>query len=108
MEEVEVDLDDATILFLAKKAHEKDITLNQYVNEIIKAYIDQFDVDNFEIEDQIENHLVEAHNLYIKLSVQHSSDLPEWVCSLHELQKLLMIRKARRDYPDRYPIKVSK
>lgn len=59
-----------------------------------------------EIEDQIESHLVEAHNLYVKLPVQHSSDQAEWVYALHELQKLMMIRKVRRDYPDKYAIKV--
>ena len=63
---------------------------------------------DIEIEDQIESHLVEAHNLFLKLSVQHNSDLPEWVYAMHELQKLMMIRKARRDHPDRYPLKVSK
>ena len=42
--EIQVDLDDETILFLAKKAHEKDITLNQYINEILKVYIDQCEI----------------------------------------------------------------
>lgn len=43
--EIEIDLDDETILFLAKKAHEKDITLNQYVNEILKTHLDQYEID---------------------------------------------------------------
>jgi len=43
MQEVELDLDNNTILFLALKAHEKDITLNQYINEILKKYLDQLD-----------------------------------------------------------------
>ena len=40
--EVELDLDDETILFLALKAHEKDITLNQYINEILKKHMETF------------------------------------------------------------------
>ena len=43
--EIDLDLDDETILFLAKKAHEKDITLNQYINEILKTYLDQYEID---------------------------------------------------------------
>jgi len=60
------------------------------------------------IEDQIESCLIEAHNLFLKLSIQHDNDLAEWVYAMHELQKLMMIRKTRRDYPDRYPLKVVK
>lgn len=43
--DVELELDDETILFLALKAHEKDITLNQYINQILKIYIDQCEMD---------------------------------------------------------------
>lgn len=55
------------------------------------------------VEDKIEDCLVEAHNLYVKhLLPQHSSDIHEWVNAIHDLQKLMMIRKTRRDYPDKY------
>jgi predicted HicB family RNase H-like nuclease len=40
MIEIQVDLDNETILFLALKAHKEDITLNQYINNILKNYID--------------------------------------------------------------------
>lgn len=39
MKNIDVDLTDEEILFLALKAHEKDITLNQYINNLIKDYI---------------------------------------------------------------------
>jgi len=39
--DVELELDDEVILYLALKAHEKDVTLNQYLNEIIKKYVDE-------------------------------------------------------------------
>lgn len=54
------------------------------------------------IENKIEECLIEAHNLYICLNKQHNSDIDEWVNAMHDLQKLMMIRKTRRDYPDRY------
>jgi macrodomain Ter protein organizer (MatP/YcbG family) len=33
--DVEIDLEDDVILSLAKKAHELDITLNEYINQIL-------------------------------------------------------------------------
>lgn len=39
--EVELDLDDDLFLSLAKMAHEKDITLNDLVNEILKERIER-------------------------------------------------------------------
>lgn len=39
-ETIEIDLSDAEFIALAKAAHEQDITLNQYINNILKSYID--------------------------------------------------------------------
>jgi len=39
--EVELELDDNIILKLAMEAHEKNITLNQHINNILKEFIEQ-------------------------------------------------------------------
>lgn len=44
--EVDLDLDDDIILYLALEAHKRDITLNEYINEILKKYINEFDTKN--------------------------------------------------------------
>ncbi len=38
---VEIELEDAQFLKLALDAHEKDITLNQHLNEVLQQYIDK-------------------------------------------------------------------
>tara|TARA_R100001244_G_scaffold120785_1_gene90363 strand:+ start:559 stop:720 length:162 start_codon:yes stop_codon:yes gene_type:complete len=38
---VEIELEDAQFLKLALAAHEKDITLNQHMNEVLQQYIDK-------------------------------------------------------------------
>ncbi len=43
-ENVEIDLDDKTFMELSKMAHERDITLNQLCNDIIKEMIDGLEV----------------------------------------------------------------
>lgn len=40
---VEIDLPDHVVLKLALEAHEKDITLNQHINNILKDFIDKND-----------------------------------------------------------------
>lgn len=35
---IELDLDDETLLWLAKEAHKRDITLNQFINDCIRKY----------------------------------------------------------------------
>lgn len=40
METIELDITDEEFLILAKQAHELDITFNQYINKILKDYID--------------------------------------------------------------------
>ena len=39
--QMEVDLDDATILMLAKEAHKRDITMNKYIEEVLQHFIDK-------------------------------------------------------------------
>jgi predicted HicB family RNase H-like nuclease len=38
---MEVDLDDETILLLAKEAHKRDITINKYIEEVLQHFIDK-------------------------------------------------------------------
>jgi len=41
MENVEVDLTDEEFLYLARRAHELDITLNQLVNNILLQHLEE-------------------------------------------------------------------
>lgn len=45
-------------------------------------------------------HLVKAHNEFVKLKVQHPNDVEEWCDKLHDLQRIIMSRIAVRAYPD--------
>lgn len=51
-------------------------------------------------EQQLLRDLGKAHNAFCGLPVQHPSDIDEWVAALHDLQKLVMVRVARRMHPD--------
>ena len=44
-EEVELDLDDETILKLALEAHKRDITLNKMIEIILQQAIDRYHVN---------------------------------------------------------------
>jgi len=44
---------------------------------------------------------------YLELPVQHKDDKDEFVEALHRLQHLVMVRSARRDHPDLFPISIS-
>lgn len=46
------------------------------------------------------NHLVTAFNVFSALPRQHTSDMGEFVSSLHRLQDLIGIRIVRREYPE--------
>jgi hypothetical protein len=39
--QIEIDLDDETILLLAKEAHKRDITINKYIEEVLQYFIDK-------------------------------------------------------------------
>lgn len=43
---VDINLDDETLLILAKKAHERDITLNQLIVESLEAFMEEHNVSN--------------------------------------------------------------
>ena len=45
MVDVEIDLDDATFLALAKMAHDQDITFNQLANKILVEELDRLDAE---------------------------------------------------------------
>jgi hypothetical protein len=49
---------------------------------------------------EIINKIVEIHGLYISLEKMHPSDLPEWVNSIHNLQKIMGMRILRREFPE--------
>lgn len=45
-EEIELTISDENLLFLALEAHKKDITLNEYINQILKKYVDELNYEN--------------------------------------------------------------
>lgn len=51
-------------------------------------------------EKEVMHKLVEAHNLFVKLPIQHPDDIYEWVDCLHNMQRILMARDAVRLNPD--------
>lgn len=53
-----------------------------------------------ELETQTLMKLVEAHNLFLQLPVQHPDDLPEWIRAIHELQRIVASREAVRNNTD--------
>ena len=58
-----------------------------------------------EKEEEIINKIIDIHNLYVNLNIQHPSDLPEWCTHIHGLQKLIGMRILRREHPEIFPIK---
>jgi hypothetical protein len=42
---VPIDLDDSTIFQMMKMAHERDITLNEFVEDMLRQYIDTYHQD---------------------------------------------------------------
>lgn len=56
-----------------------------------------------EQEQDIMNKIIDIHNMYVELEKSHPSDLPEWVNSIHDLQKLLAMRILRRELPETFP-----
>ena len=60
-----------------------------------------------EEEKLIMNYLIEAHNLYVKLDIQHPSDINEWTNSIHDLQKIIGMRILRREHSEIFPIKIN-
>lgn len=53
-------------------------------------------------EEDIMNKIVDIHNMYVELEKTHPSDLPDWVNSIHNLQKILGIRILRRELPNTF------
>ena len=49
---------------------------------------------------EIINKIAEIHSLYNLLEKMHPSDLPEWVNSIHNLQKIMGMRILRREFPE--------
>ena len=58
-------------------------------------------------EDLLLSRIVELHNIYISLPVQHPSDQQEWCNAIHDLQKLIALRIVRKDHPNIFPIKAK-
>ena len=59
---IEIELEDAQLLKLALDAHEKDITLNQHMNEILRLSIDQYEMK----EDEFKKHMDKKMKEYEK------------------------------------------
>ena len=55
-----------------------------------------------EQEHKIMDKIIEIHNMYVKLEQTHPSDLPEWIESVHNLQKIMGMRILRRELPDTF------
>ena len=51
-------------------------------------------------EEEIMNHTIEIWNRFVKLSVQHPSDIQELQSAVHQIQQLIAIRSLRRNNPD--------
>jgi hypothetical protein len=45
-EEIALDLTDQELLVLFKMAHENDMTFNDFVEKVLKDYLDQIEYDN--------------------------------------------------------------
>lgn len=56
-----------------------------------------------EKENDILNHLVEAHNLFIELEETHPTESMEWATAIHGAQNVLSNRILRRIFPKIYP-----
>ena len=63
-------------------------------------------IENSEI--VILNKLTEAHNIFSNLEQTHPSDINEWANGIHQCQKIIMARIARRACPNIFPIKINK
>jgi hypothetical protein len=50
-------------------------------------------------EQAVMDHQLAAWNGYVNLPVQHPADLPEFMHSFHDLQRLMGMRVVRRDHP---------
>lgn len=59
-----------------------------------------------EKEFEILEDIVNLHNKYIKLEVQHPADNEEWCKAIHDLQKIIALRFVRYDYPEIFLKKV--
>jgi len=44
--EIQLDLSDAELLALFKLAHEKDMTFNNFVEHVLREYLEQMEYDN--------------------------------------------------------------
>lgn len=51
-------------------------------------------------EQEILELLVEAHNKYVRLPIQHPDDVKDWVNKLHDLTRVIMVRPTVRKYPE--------
>ena len=58
-------------------------------------------------EDELEilDHLVKAWNLFLKIERQHPAEVDDFCDGMHQCQRLLQARVARRAEPDIFSIK---
>lgn len=60
------------------------------------------------IEKEIDNKLVDVWNLYLELEETHPNDKQEFLSSIHNLQRIIGMRKLRRLLPNEYPTYIKK
>lgn len=60
------------------------------------------------IENQINDHLVQAWNLFISSKQTHPSDVKDFNNGIHLCQYIMGMRLLRRDYPEIYPTHLDK
>jgi len=46
--------------------------------------------------------LLAAHNEFLGMEQSHPNETTEWVTAIHQLQSLLVLRAARRNYPQAF------
>jgi UDP-N-acetylglucosamine acyltransferase len=53
-------------------------------------------------EQAIMDKIVDAHNAFIALGTEHSSEPDRWLCAIHDLQNILIYRAIKRLFPNEF------
>lgn len=61
-----------------------------------------------EIEDAITQQIAKLWNLFLKLEQTHPSDIEDFQHGIHEIQKVIGMRRLRRLFPEEYPSYIKK
>jgi hypothetical protein len=58
--------------------------------------------ETIEIEDAILDKTAEIYNMFLGLEQTHPSDINDLADALHDIQKIISVRMARRSRPDKF------